>query len=171
MKKGIEEHFLLEAMKEHFPINDLKEINLINSSINKMYENTNAIAEEFDIFSYDEYHWLEDRCFMEFLDHGVPKIIAQAQHVGSITCKEWYWSWAKNEENINTNCKEKILLFKKYIKQYDFPYLVKSSFKADERIGWVMAAIVAHTLKSKLIYKIDRYEATEFYVFSKIVKL
>jgi hypothetical protein len=166
-----EEHFLVEAMKEYFGELTLPERNLIASSINKMNKDVETCSEEFSIGSYETYEWLEDECIMVFSDNGKAKLIAKATYVGSIVCREWRWSWAEEEKDINKNCKELMLGFKSFVQQYDFPYLKIDTFSADERIGWVMSAIASFYAKSKLIYKIDRCEATEFYLFSNIVKM
>lgn len=166
-----EEHFLIEAMKEYFGEISLPERNLIASSINKMNKDLEEATAIFNIASYDTYEWLEEECIMVFSDDGVDKVVAKAHYVGSIVCKEWRWSWDEEESGINDNCKELIQGFKEYVKQYDFSYLNQDSFPADERIGWVMSAIASLYGKATLIYKIERCEATEFYVFSHIKKL
>lgn len=166
-----EKHFLVEAMKEYFGELSLKERNLIATSVNKMNENIDNAVDEFGISSYETYRWIEDGCFMEFSDNDIPKVVAKADYVGSIVCGEWKWSWTDDEKEINTQCKENMLSFKEYAQEFDFDYLKVDTFPADERIGWVMSAIAALFMQSRLIYKIERCEATEFYLFSHIVKV
>ncbi len=166
-----EEHYLVEAMQEYFGELSLKERNLIAVSINKMNEDIASARDKFNISSYETYRWMENDCFMEFSDNDTPKVLAKADYVGSIVCNEWRWSYSDEEKEINKQCKEEILRFKAFIQQYDFSYLKTDVFPADEHIGWVMSAIASLAMKSKLIYKIDRCEATEFYLFSHIVKI
>ena len=171
METKNEEHFLVEAMQEYFGELSLKERNLVVTSINNMNKNIDNAVNEFDISSYDTYRWIEDGCFMEFSDNDVPKVVAKANHVGSIVYKEWRWSWSDEEREINVQCKNQMISFKNYAKEFDFDYLKVDTFPADERIGWVMSAIAALFMQSRLVYKIERCEATEFYLFSHIVKL
>lgn len=166
-----EEHFLMQAMKEYFGDLSLQEQNLIASAINKMDEDLVEAVAIFDIGSYDTYEWLEDKCMMLFSDENVVKIVTNAHYVGSIVCGEWRWSWDKNENKINDNCKALMQGFKTFVQQYNFSYFKQNSFPADERIGWVMSAIASLYGKAKLVYKIERCEATEFYVFSHIKNL
>lgn len=162
------EHYLIEAMQEYFGELSLSERNLIASAINKMNKDLEETTAIFDIASCDTYEWVEDECMMVFSDKNIPKIIADSHYIGSVVCREWRWSWDKEEDGINNNCKALMYRFKGYVKQYDFRYLQQDTFPADERIGWVMSAIASLYGEAKLIYKIERCEATEFYVFSSI---
>jgi len=163
-----EEHYLIQAMKEYFGELSLPEQNLIASSINKMNKDLEEATATFNIGSYDTYEWIEDECIMVFSDDDTPKVVANAHYVGSVVCGEWRWSWDKNEDGVNDNCKALMQGFKTFVQQYDFSYLRQDTFPANEHIGWVMSAIVSLYGKAKLIYKIERCEVTEFYVFSHI---
>lgn len=166
-----EEHYLIEAMKEYFGELSLSEHNLIASSINKMNKDLEEPTAAFNIGSYDTYEWIEDKCIMVFSDNNTPKVVADAHYIGSVVCDKWRWSWDKEEDGVNDNCKELMQRLKAFVQQYDFIYLRQDTFTADERIGWVMSAIASLYGRAKLIYKIERCEATEFYVFSRIKKL
>jgi len=158
-------------MQSYFGELKLEERNLIAASINKMDKDFEEAKASFDIGSYETYEWVEDDCMMVFLDDNIPKVIAKAEYIGSIVCKEWCWNWQKKEVRVNRKCKKLIRGFKTFVRQYNFSYLLQDRFPANEHIGWVLSAIVSLYGRGKLIYKIERCEATEFYIFSNIVKV
>lgn len=165
----MKEHHLITAMKTHFNDFKMSDQNFSAKAINNMNALLEKAKNEFNIGSYEQYKWIEKDCIMEFSTNNTPMLIAKAIYVGSVICNKWTWAWA--EEDININCKNKLLAIKEQGIEHNIVYLKNATFKANESVGWVLSAMTALLTDAKLVYRIDRYEATEFYVFTNIVKL
>lgn len=110
------------------------------------------LNEEYKLGSY---RWDLDQTTgkLIFSDSGIPKVIADAQIVGSYSTysNTWMWSWAN--ESIEENMKKDLGKVKKYGEQHNFKELVTAKWRCDEEYAWMMTAVAGYLLKAKGAYR------------------
>ncbi|HEU0143419.1 MAG TPA: hypothetical protein VFQ47_01420 [Nitrososphaera sp.] len=111
-----------------------------------------CLNEEYKLGSY---RWDLDQTTgkLVFSDGGIPKVIADAQIVGSYSTYShtWMWSWAN--ETVDENMKKDMGKIKKYGEQHNFKELVTAKWECDEDYGWKMTAAAGYLLKAKRAYR------------------
>jgi hypothetical protein len=110
------------------------------------------LNEEYKLGSY---RWDLDQTTgkLIFSDGGVPRVIANAQIVGSYSTysNTWMWSWAN--QSIDENMKKGMGKIKEYGEKHKFKELVTPKWACDENYGWTMTAVAGYLLKAKGAYR------------------
>jgi hypothetical protein len=103
-----------------------------------------------------------------FSNDGVPKVIADVQYVGSISTISgtWLWSWANF--SILETVKGSILQVCDFGYENHFPHLTIPKWYAGEEDGWHMAAIAAHLLNGKGVYRTPKETGFTFLLITDI---
>jgi hypothetical protein len=126
--------------------------NFLDEAMSNFGPRATRLNEEYKLGSY---HWDLDQTTgkLIFSDGGVPKVIANAQIVGSYSTYShtWMWSWAN--ETVDENMKKDIGNVKKYGEQHKFKELVTAKWECDEDYGWTMTAAAGYLLKAKGAYR------------------
>jgi hypothetical protein len=108
-----------------------------------------------DEYKLGSYRWDLDQGTgkLIFSDSGIPKVIADAQIVGSYSTYShtWMWSWAN--ESVDENMKKDMGKIKKYGEQHNFKELVTAKWRCDEDYGWTITAAAGYLLKAKGAYR------------------
>jgi hypothetical protein len=111
------------------------------------------LEQEFFIGRHKRWDWDQERAELIFSSDGVPAVIARIEFVGSISSKSdtWLWSWAN--PGVLNSVKERMATLWQFGEQEDFPHLTVPKWSAEEIDGWEMAAVAAHILDARGVYR------------------
>jgi len=123
---------------------------------------------QFGIGAFERYDYDQANKQLVFSNHGVPGVVADFEVVGthSRVSGTWMWSWANFSmlPKVRTRMKRVRTLGE----EHAFPRLTTHLWPADECDAWNMAAIAAHVLKAKGVYRSPGKSSDMYMVLSKI---
>lgn len=127
-----------------------------------------AVAEEFQLGSYERYDWDQETKQLVWSDAGVPKVIADIQFVGSIShaSHTWLWSWANS--SVSEELSRGMQAVRDHGEAHGREKLIDAKWPAEEVDGWEMTAIAAYLLKAKGAYRSPGDTGFTFMVFTDV---
>jgi len=142
----------------------------VSACCEELKEKNDALSVEFAIGSHKRYDWDQATGELVFSNDGIHAVTAKVDFVGSISTASntWLWAWA------NFHLLEPIRLRVEAVRDHGevhgYPRLTTAKWHAEMVDGWEMAAIAAHVLKAKGVYRSPSEKGALFMLISDIRK-
>lgn len=129
-----------------------------------------ALGAQFALGSHKRYDWDQETGQLVFSNDGVPAVTADVDFVGSIstTSNTWLWAWANF--HLLEPVRARVEALRDYGEAHGFPHLTTAKWPAEMADGWEMAAIAAHVLQAKGVYRSPSDKGALFMLISGIRK-
>ena len=150
------------------PMADPKFVELVTAAHHYLTARQEALTDAFGLSRYERWDWDADRGAIVFSDGGVPRVIAQAQLVGSISKKTgtWLWSWANT--SIAPQLRGDVPEVRRFGEQKGIWQLTTAKWEADETDGWEMTSITAYVLQAKGAYRMPNEHLFTFAILTEV---
>lgn len=144
------------------------ESELIRRSIGYLQQRQDALMHEYGLDRHQRFDWSQDTGLLVFSNGGVPAVVAEFQFVGSISTRTntWLWSWANGSDL--ESVRSRMLEVRAYGEEHRLLRLSCPYWSAEEEDGWEMAAVAAHLLKAKGVYRTPHDHLLSFLLITEI---
>jgi hypothetical protein len=127
-----------------------------------------ALTTEFGLSSYERWDWDDARGAVVFSDGGVPRVIAQAQLVGSFSGKTSTWLWAWANSSVEPRLYRDLAEVRRFGEHQGIWQLTTAKWEAEETDGWEMTSITAYVLQAKGAYRMPHGHLRTFAILESI---
>jgi len=143
-------------------------VELVTAAHNWLTARQDSLRDVYRLSHYERWDWDDDRGAVIFSSDGEPRVIAQAQLVGSVSKKSgtWLWSWAN--EHIDPRLCPDLGEVRQYGEHHGIWQLTTPKWEADEVDGWEMTSISAYILQSAGAYRMPHDEILSYAIFNKL---
>jgi hypothetical protein len=147
---------------------DSRFVELVTAAHQYLTARQDALMATFALSSYERWDWDADHRSIVFSDGGVPRVITQAQLVGSVSRKTgtWLWSWAN--DSIGPELREDIMEVRRFGEHHGIWQLTTAKWEAEEGDGWEMTSIAAYVLQAKGAYRMPSQHLVTFAIFDSV---
>ncbi|MES2037892.1 MAG: hypothetical protein V4495_08650 [Pseudomonadota bacterium] len=143
-----------------------------NNFLDVCYENlqkkTEQLNREFDLGSYQRYDWDQAKGELVFSNDGVAAVVAKIDFIGSYSSRTDTWLWAWANFHLLENVRTRVQAVRDFGEVHDYPCLTTPKWTAEEVNAWEMAAVAAHVLNARGIYRSPRDGGASFLLISEI---
>jgi len=129
------------------------------------------LEDAFGIGHFERWDYQQESGEFVFSQQGVPKVVAQAQIVGSYSssAKSWFWAWAN--ASILEAAREQISKVREFGISESVGKLSAAKWTAEESDGWEMAAVASKLLGAKGAYRCPTRTGFLFVIFTNVNKI
>jgi hypothetical protein len=145
-----------------------KFVELVTAAHQFLTARQDTLTNEFGLSRYQRWDWDADQGSIVFSDDGTPRVIAQAQLVGSVSRKTGTWLWAWANRSIEQRLYRDLAEVRKFGEQKGIWQLTTAKWEADEVDGWEMTSISAYVLQSKGAYRMPHEHLFTFAILDSI---
>ena len=118
--------------------------------------------------SYERYDYDQTTGEIVFSDHGVPKIVADIQFVGSTSTISDTWLWAWDNPTVEPAMKAEVRRVRDFGREHGIRRLTNAKWAADEVDGWEMTSISAQVLQAEGAYRAPHENGATFLLFKNV---
>ena len=111
------------------------------------------LKSDFRLGDYDHYDVDQTTGMIVFSDHGVPKVVADIQFVGSFSPLSNTWLWAWGNDSLEPALKADVRRVRDYGREHGIRRLTDAKWAAEEVDGWEMTSISAQVLQAEGAYR------------------
>ncbi|MDP1977416.1 DUF6882 domain-containing protein [Undibacterium sp.] len=142
--------------------------NFVDACFKELQDKSGLLNQEFSLGSHQRYDWDQETGELVFSNDGVPAVIAKIDFIGSYSSKTntWLWSWANF--HLLEGMRIRVAAVRDYGESHDYPWLTTSKWEAEEGDAWDMAAVAAHVLQAKGVYRSPREGGAGFLLIREI---
>jgi hypothetical protein len=123
---------------------------------------------EFKILNYERFDYDNETGEIIFSDHGIPKVIAEYQNVGSFSTKTNTWLWAWANDSITEDTRELAQIVRGFGETHGIEKLTTAHWEAEEVDGWEMTALTAKLTEAMGAYRAPVDHLFIFMIFTDV---
>jgi hypothetical protein len=145
-----------------------KFVELVTAAHHYLRDRQESLERVFSLSRYERWDWDAESGTVVFSDGATPRVIAQAQVVGSVSKETgtWLWSWANS--SIDQRHRKDLSEVQRFGEQQGIWQLTTAKWEADEVDGWEMTSIAAYVLQAKGAYRMPSERLFTFAVFDAV---
>lgn len=128
------------------------------------------LNQEFALGSHQRYDWDQAKGELVFSNDGVPAIVAKIDFIGSYSSKTGTWLWAWANFHLLENAITRVLAVRDFGEAQDYPCLTTPKWAAEKVNAWEMAAVAAHVLNGRGIYRSPDEGGASFLLIREIAR-
>jgi hypothetical protein len=150
-------------------MSDPKFVQLVTAAHEYITARQEALRTDFRLSLHERWDWDAEQGAIVFSDGGVPRVLAHAQLVGSISKKTgtWLWSWANH--SIDEQLRRDLAEVRRFGEQQGIWQLTTAKWEADEVDGWEMTSIAGYVLQAKGAYRMPSEQLFTFAIFDAVM--
>ena len=108
---------------------------------------------DYKLSSWERYDWNQDTGELVFSDHGVAKVVATIQFVGSYSSRSRTWRWAWANHSVSADMKRDVAKVRDLGNRRGWRRLTEPEWGAEEQDGWEMTAVTTEVLAALGAYR------------------
>ncbi len=142
--------------------------NFLDTCYEDLQKKTEQLNQEFDLGSHQRYDWDQVKGELVFSNDGVAAVVAKIDFIGSYSSRTDTWLWAWANFHLLENVRTRVQAVRDFGEVHDYPCLTTPKWIAEEVNAWEMAAVAAHVLNARGIYRSPREGGASFLLIREI---
>jgi len=143
----------------------------LDTCFEELKTKNDQLNQDFDLGSHQRYDWDQEKAELVFSNDGVPAVIAKIDFIGSHSSRSDTWLWAWANFHLLENIRTRIIAVRDFGELHDYPCLITPKWEAEEGDAWDMAAVAAHVLDARGVYRSPREGGASFMLIREIRKV